>query len=48
LGEPKRSWPAWAKYLRNEDQIRRRRSRYEPLVITASDVEAVDRLLYGD
>jgi hypothetical protein len=34
--------------MQAEEQRRRRGARYEPLVITASDVEAVDRLLYGD
>jgi len=48
LAQPYKDWPEWARIMREEERIRRRRARYEPLVITASDVEAVDRLLYGD
>ena len=45
---PKSEWPDWARYLRNEEQTRRRRLLQGVVEITASDMASVDRLLYGD
>lgn len=48
LKEPFRTWPEWARYMKAEEERRRRRMPYVVQEITASDMEAVDRLLYGD
>lgn len=48
LKEPFRTWPEWARYMKAEEEKRRRHAPYEVQTITASDLAAVDRLLYGD
>jgi len=48
LAQRYRDWPEWARFLQAEERKRRRRMPCVVQEITASDMEAVDRLLYGD
>ena len=48
LAQPYKDWPEWARYMQAEERKRRRRAATVATEITASDLAAVDRLLYGD
>ena len=48
LGAPFVEWPSWAKYLKREEHRRRFRATHEVQEISASDLPAFDRLLYGE
>ena len=48
LKRPFAEWPDWARYLKREEQRRRFRATHEVQEISASDLPAFDRLLYGE
>jgi len=48
LAEPYRRWPEWAKYMKEDERRRRKRTRREVRFVYASESRDVDRMFYGE